>query len=393
MPAPAKRLKILDVPSPASSEVTITPVQSVQDREAFIRFPYTLYAGDPNWVPPLEMERRDFLDPKKNPWFEFGSVELFLARREGKVVGRIAAVNDPHWNDYYKTKLGFFGMFESIDDVGVARGLFDAAASWVKAQGFAEMMGPFNFSTNYECAVLVEGFEAPPAVMMTYNPRYYDALYTACGFAKAKDLWAFDLSSSVPPPEKVVRVAEKIRQREGLVVRPIRMDDFANEVRRVKEIYNAAWEDNWGFVPMTDHEFDHIAKEMKAIIRPELVLIAEVKGDPVAFSMTLPDANYALKAAGGRLTKWGLPIGLIKLLLASRRIRRLRLITLGIKEGFRKRGIDAVLYLDTISTAKRLGYSGGEISWTLEDNHLVNRAIEMMGGKKTKTYRIYQRAV
>jgi len=393
MPAPVKRLKILDVPSPASSDVTITPVQSAQDREAFIRFPYTLYAGDPNWVPPLEMERRDFLDPKKNPWFEFGSVELFLARRNGKVVGRIAAVNDPHWNDYYKTKLGFFGMFESIDDVSVAGGLFDAAASWVKAQGFAEMMGPFNFSTNYECAVLVEGFEAPPAVMMTYNPRYYDALYTACGFAKAKDLWAYDLSSSVPPPEKVVRVAEKIRQREGLVIRPIRMDDFANEVRRVKEIYNAAWEDNWGFVPMTDHEFDHIAKEMKAILRPELVLIAEVKGDPVAFSMTLPDANYALKAAGGRLTKWGLPIGLIKLLLASRRIRRLRLITLGIKEGFRKRGIDAVLYLETITTAKRLGYSGGEISWTLEDNHLVNRAIEMMGGKKTKTYRIYQRAV
>jgi GNAT superfamily N-acetyltransferase len=393
MPAPLKRLKILDPPSPVSSDVTITPVQSAQDRQAFIRFPYSLYAGDPNWVPPLEMERKDFLDPKKNPWFEFGSVELFLARREGKVVGRIAAVNDPHWNDYYKTKLGFFGMFESIDDVAVARGLFDAAASWVKAQGFAEMMGPFNFSTNYECAVLVEGFEAPPAVMMTYNPRYYDALYTACGFAKAKDLWAYDLSSSVPPPEKVVRVAEKIRQREGLVVRPIKMDDFAAEVRRVKEIYNAAWEDNWGFVPMTDHEFDHIAKEMKAVLRPELVLIAEVKGEPVAFSMTIPDANFALKAAGGRLTKWGLPIGLIKLLLASRRIRRLRLITLGIKEGFRKRGIDAVLYLDTISTAKRLGYSGGEISWTLEDNHLVNRAIEMMGGKKTKTYRIYQRGV
>ena len=171
------------------------------------------------------------------------------------------------------------------------------------------------------------------------------------------------------------------------------MDDFANEVKRVKDIYNAAWEDNWGFVPMTEHEFDHMAKEMKAIIRPELVLIAEVKGEPVAFSMTIPDANYALKAAGGRLTRYGLPIGLLKLLLASRRIRRLRLITLGIKEGFRKRGIDAVLYLETITTAKKLGYTGGEISWTLEDNHLVNRAIEMMGGKKTKTYRIYRRPV
>src|SRR6516165_6022593 len=333
MPASVKKLKMVEGSAPAACDVTVTPVQSAADREAFIRFPYTLYAGDPNWVPPLEMERKDFLDPKKNPWFEFGNAELFLARRNGQVVGRIAAVDDPHWNDFYKTRTGFFGMFESIDDPAVAKGLFDAAAAWVKAQGFPEMMGPFNFSTNYECAVLVEGFESPP-------------------------------------PEKVVRIAEKIRHREGIVVRHIRMDDFTNEVKRVKDIYNAAWEDNWGFVPMT-----------------------EVKGQPVAFSMTIPDANYALKAAGGRLTKWGLPIGLLKLLLASRRIRRLRLITLGIKEGFRKRGIDAVLYLDTITTAKKLGYTGGEISWTLEDNHLVNRAIEMMGGKKTKTYRIYRKGV
>jgi GNAT superfamily N-acetyltransferase len=393
MPAPVKKLKLVESPAPVGSDITITPVQSAQDREAFIRFPYTLYAGDPNWVPPLEMERRDFLDPRKNPWFDFGKVELFLARRDGEVVGRIAAVDDPHWNDFYKTRLGFFGMFECVDDVVVARGLFDAAAAWVKARGFAEMMGPFNFSTNYECAVLVEGFEAPPAVMMTYNPRYYDALYAACGFAKAKDLWAYELSASIPPPEKVVRVAEKIRQRENLVVRPVRMNDFTNEAKRIKDIYNAAWEDNWGFVPMTDREFDHLAKEMKPIVEPALVLIAEVRGEPVAFSMTIPDANFALKAAGGRLTRWGLPIGLLKMVLAARRIRHLRLITLGIKEGFRKRGIDAVLYLDTLTTAKRLGYSGGEISWTLEDNHLVNRAIEMMGGRKTKTYRLYQRAV
>jgi GNAT superfamily N-acetyltransferase len=393
MPAPVKKLKLVEPPAPVGSDVTITPTQSTADREAFIRFPYALYAGDPNWVPPLEMERRDFLDPSKNPWFDFGKVELFLARRDGQVVGRIAAVDDPHWNDFYKTRLGFFGMFECVDDVAVARGLFDAAAAWVKSRGFAEMMGPFNFSTNYECAVLVEGFEAPPAIMMAYNPRYYDALYTACGFAKAKDLWAYELSSSIPPPEKVVRVAEKIRQREALVVRPLRMDDFANEVKRIKDIYNAAWEDNWGFVPMTEREFDHMAKEMKPIVEPALVLIAEVRGEPVAFSMTIPDANFALKAAGGRLTRWGLPIGLLKMVLAARRIRHLRLITLGIKEGFRKRGIDAVLYLDTLTTAKRLGYSGGEISWTLEDNHLVNRAIEMMGGRKTKTYRLYQRAV
>jgi ribosomal protein S18 acetylase RimI-like enzyme len=386
--------------SPSSAElpavppdVAITPVQSPADREAFIQFPYALYRDDPNWVPPLVMERRDFLNPRKNPWFDFGQVELFLARRGGQVVGRIAAVNDRRYNEFHGSRLGFFGMFECINDEGVARGLFEAAAGWVRAQGFEQMLGPVSFSTNYECSVLVEGFDAPPVVMMAYNPRYYPSLYEACGFLKAKDLWAWEMSSAVPPPEKVARIAEKVRQREGVVVRPVRMADFEAEVRRIKDIYNAAWEKNWGFVPMTEREFDHMAKEMKAVVRPELLLIAEVKGEPVAFSMTVPDANLALKAAGGRLTRFGLPVGLVKLALAARKIRRLRLITLGIKEGFRKRGLDAILYLDTLRTARELGYTGGEISWTLEDNQLVNRAIESMGGRKYKTYRMYQRTV
>src|SRR5215831_5096977 len=171
MPASAKKLKAVESPAPSGSDVTVTPVQSAQDREAFIRFPYTLYAGDPNWVPPLEMERRDFLNPKKNPWFEFGTAELFLAHRAGRVVGRIAGVDDPHYNEFHGTKFGFFGMFDCIDDPGCARSLFDAAAGWLRGRGFQRMMGPFNFSTNYECGVLVEGFDAPPCLLMTYNPR------------------------------------------------------------------------------------------------------------------------------------------------------------------------------------------------------------------------------
>jgi GNAT superfamily N-acetyltransferase len=252
-------------------------------------------------------------------------------------------------------------------------------------------MGPFNFSTNYECGVLVEGFDAPPCLLMTYNPRYYPALYAACGFAKAKDLWAWELSTAVPPPEKVSRIAERVRQREGIVVRSVSMSDFAAEVKRVKEIYNSAWERNWGFVPMTAKEFDHLARDLKQLVVPDLVLIAEVKGEPVAFAMTLPDANLALKAANGRLTTFGLPVGLVKLLLASRRIHRVRLVLLGIKPGYRRRGIDAILYLDTLRNARRLGYTGGEISWTLEDNDLINRAIEVMGGRKYKSYRIYEK--
>ena len=391
MALPAEQ-QVLALP-PVPSDVQIQPVRGAVDREAFIRFPYALYRHDPLWVPPLEMERRDFLDPKKNPWFEFGEVELFLARREGQVVGRIAAVKDPRYNEYHGTTYGFFGLFDCVNEPGVARGLLDAASTWLRARGFTSVLGPASFSSNYEFGMLVEGFDSSPAVMMPYNPGYYPTLMEACGFRKAKDLWAFELSASATPPEKVVRIAEKMRQREGITVRPVRMKELSQEIALIKDIYNAAWERNWGFVPMTDREFDHLARELKAIVRPELVLIAEVKGEPVAFSMTLPDANYALKAAGGRLTRYGLPIGLAKLVLASRRIDRLRLITLGIKEGYRRRGLDAILYLDTLRTAHRLGYRGGEISWTLEDNQLVNRAIESMGGQRSKTYRVYERAL
>lgn len=377
----------------ALADVEVRAARAPADRGAFVRFPYALYRNDPHWVPPLEMAVRDFLDPQKNPWFEFGEADLFVARRGGEVVGRIAAVQDPRYNAFHGTHHGFFGFFECVDDVEVARALFDAAGAWLKARGYADMLGPFNFSTNYECAVLVEGFEQDPAIMMTYNPPYYARLYEACGFAKAKDLYAWELSSAALPPEKVVRIADKVKQREGITVRTLRLHEFQQEVARLKKVYNGAWEKNWGFVPVTDREFDHIARDLKQVVVPELVLVAEVGGEPVAFSMTVPDANQALKAAGGRLTRFGLPVGLVKLLLASRSIKRLRLITLGIVEGYRRRGIDAVLYLETLRTARAKGYSGGEISWTLEDNHLVNRAIESMGGTRSKTYRIYQRSL
>ncbi|RKH30225.1 N-acetyltransferase [Corallococcus sicarius] len=375
------------------TDVQVTPVRGAADRMAFIRLPYALYRDDPNWVPPLEMERKDFLDPKKNPFFDYAEVELFLARRGAEVVGRVAAIKNPRHMEVHGTKEGFFGLFECVNDAGVARGLLDAASAWLKARGIDRVLGPANFSSNQDWGLLVEGYDTPPALMMPYNPAYYLGLLETCGFTKAKDLWAWELSASAAPPEKVARIAEKIRQRDGITVRPVSLKDFPAEIARIKEIYNSAWEKNWGFIPMTEREFDHMAKEMKAIVRPELVLIAEVKGEPVAFSMTLPDANEAFKAANGRLTTFGLPIGLVKLVLASRRLKRLRLLTLGIKEGFRRRGLDAILYLDTLRTAKALGYTGGEISWTLEDNHLVNRAIESMGGQHSKTYRVFQRPV
>ncbi|WP_043711302.1 hypothetical protein [Corallococcus macrosporus] len=375
------------------SDVQVTPVRGEAERMQFIRLPYPLYKNDPHWVPPLEMERRDFLDPKKNPFFEYGELELFLARRGPDVVGRIAAIRNPRHMELHGTKEGFFGLFECVNDAGVARSLLEAAASWLRQRGMDAMLGPANLSSNQDWGLLIEGFDSPPAVMMPHNPPYYAALLEACGLTKAKDLYAFELSSSAQPPEKVVRISEKIRQRDGVVVRPVDMKNLDAEVKRIRDIYNSAWEKNWGFVPFTDAEFDHLAKELKTVVRPELALMAEVQGEPVAFSLTVPDANQAIRAANGRLTTFGLPIGLVKLALASRRINRLRLIILGIKEGYRRRGLDAILYLDTLRTAKRLGYVGGEISWTLEDNHLVNRAIESMGAQRSKTYRVYQRAL
>lgn len=378
---------------PLPSDVQVTPVRGSAEKMLFIRFPYGIYRDDPSWVKPLEMERRDFLDPKKNPFFEYGEVALFLARRGGAVVGRIAAIRNPRHMEEHGTKEGFFGLFECMNDAGIARVLLDTAAAWLRERGMNAMLGPANFSSNQDWGLLIDGFGTPPAIMMPHNPPYYAALLDACGLTKVKDLYAFELSSSAQPPEKVVRIAEKMRVREGITVRPVNMKDLDAEVRRIKDIYNSAWEKNWGFVPFTEAEFDHLAKDLKTIVRPELALLAEVKGEPVAFSLTVPDANQAIRAADGRLTHFGLPIGLVKLALASRRIDRLRLIILGIKEGYRRRGLDAILYLDTLRTAKQLGYVGGEISWTLEDNHLVNRAIESMGAQRSKTYRVYQRAL
>lgn len=376
---------------PLHSDVQVTPVRGSAEKMQFIRFPYALYQGDPNWVMPLEMERKDFLDPKKNPFFKYGEVELFLARRGKDVVGRIAAIRNPRYMEEHGTKEGFFGLFECVNDAGVARVLLDTAAAWLRERGMTSMLGPASFSSNGEWGLLIDGFDTPPAIMMPHNPPWYLGLLEACGLTKAKDLYAFELSSSAAPPEKVVRIAEKMRQREGITVRPVDMKQLSAEVERIRAIYNSAWEKNWGFVPFTDAEFDHLAKDLKAIVRPELALMAEVNGEPVAFALTVPDANQAIKAANGRLTHFGLPIGLAKLVLASRRINRLRLIILGIKQGYRRRGLDAILYLDTLRTAKQLGYVGGEISWTLEDNHLVNRAIESMGAKRSKTYRVFQR--
>ncbi len=372
------------------AKVEVSPVTGGLEKDRFVKFQYQVYKDDLHWVPPLLMERHEFLDPATNPFYRHADVQLFLARRGGEVVGRIAAIEDRNYNAYHGTKSAYFGLYESVNDPAVAASLLAAARDWARWRGLDTLLGPMSFSTNYEVGLLIEGFDSDPYVMMPYNPRYYAQLFEACGLKKAKDLYAWERSAATPPPERFARIADKIRQHESITVRAVRLREFDAEVARIKEVYNAAWEKNWGFVPMTDAEFERLTTDLRKFVVSDLALIAEDRGEPIAFALTLPDVNQALKHVGGRLTRAGLPIGLAKFLWYSRKIDRVRLITLGVKSGWRRRGIDAVLVVETIRRAHALGYAGGEISWTLEDNDLINRAIESCGCKRTKVYRVYE---
>jgi GNAT superfamily N-acetyltransferase len=380
-------------PEETDSKVVVETVRTRSDLDTFIRYQLTLYAGDPYFVPPIVAERRDFLDRDKNPFFSHAEAELYVARRDGEVVGRIAAIDDALWNQFHNAETAFFGLFDAPDDPEVAAALLDKAAEFARSRGMKTLSGPFNLSTNHECGLLVEGFDFPPAMMMPYNFRYYGALLEGWGLRKMKDLYAYDLSTALAPPEKVVRVAERLREQQGVRVRPIDLRQLPEEIRRLKSIYNAMMDPAWLFLPMNEEEFDGIVARLRPLVRvrPELCLIAEVRGEPVAFSITLPDANHAIRAAGGYLTRWGLPVGLARMAWATRNIERLRVLLFGIKPGFRRRGLDALLYLETLRTARRLGYDGGELGWVTEDNELMVRAIESMGARRYKTYRIYER--
>ena len=378
-----------------SPEVVVEPVRTRAELDHFIRYQLELYAGDPYFVPPIVAERHDFFDRRKNPFFSHAEVELYLARREGQVVGRIAAIDDALWNQFHDAETGFFGMFDVPDDPAVAGALLDRAAEFARSRGMKALTGPVNLSTNHDCGALVAGFDFPPAMMMPYNFRYYGPLLERWGLRKMKDLYAYDLSTALAPPEKVVRIAERLREQQGVRVRPISLGDLSEEIRRLKSIYNAMMDPAWLFQPMNEEEFDAIVARLRPLVRvrPELCLIAEVRGEPVAFSITLPDANRAIQAAGGYLTRWGLPVGLARMAWAARTIDRLRVLLFGIKPGFRRRGLDALLYVETLRAARRLGYDGAELGWVTEDNELMVRAIESMGARRYKTYRIYEKAL
>jgi hypothetical protein len=367
-------------------QVQIQPVISRKQLREFIELPWKIYRDDPHWVPPLVRHLKETFNPRKNPFYDHADVQLFLARRGDKSVGRIAAVvNDAH-NQFHEERTGFFGFFESVNDEDVAQKLLETARDWLREKGMETLRGPANFSSNDEWGMLIQGFDKSPMLMMTYNPPYYPEFMDRYGLSKAKDLYAYRMFTKDGVPARLRRMAEKIQQREDMAIRPIYMKDFDNELGRIKEVYNNAWSKNWGFVPMTDEEFDHLAKQLKPLVVPELVLLAEVAGQPAGFSLTLPDYNQALKHINGRL----FPFGLIKLWWYSRKIDCVRIMVTGVVHKYQKRGIDAIFYIRTFDTGVARGVKWGEMSWVLEDNEMMKRAMEMMGGKIYKTYRIYE---
>jgi GNAT superfamily N-acetyltransferase len=370
------------------SGLEVVAVDSKSASKEFIELPYRLYRQESHWVPPLRIAVKELLDKAKHPFYAEAETELFLARRDGQVVGRISAILNKAHNQFHGEQAGFFGFFDCVNEVPVAEALLNRARQWTADRGARFLRGPVNPSTNYECGTLVEGFDSDPMVMMTYNPPYYDSLLQQVGLRKAKDLFAYLSNANRIEMKKIDRVADKVLKSTGVTVRPINMKDFDAEVGRVWEVYGAAtgaWAENWGFVPMSRAEFAAMGKEMKMIVKPELVLIGEIGGRVVGFALALPDVNQAMKPANGNL----LPTGLLKILYYQRLIKSVRVLALGVVEEYRASGLAAGFYATLVRNARKLGYGDCEMSWILEDNVLMNRSLEVMGAKRYKTYRIY----
>ena len=380
--------------SPAASVAVQRIGRTKADLSRFFDVADRIYARDPNWVAPLRADlAKVFQD--ENPFFRHGEMQLFVATRGGEDVGRIAAILDWNHNSFHDETACFFGYFESVDDPTVAGKLFEAAALWGRERKMSVLRGPVNPTLNDEVGLLVDGFDSPPVLMMTYNPRFYADLIEGQGFRKAKDLLAFWFPLEEKPLERLSRVADRFRKRESqVVVRNVSKGGLARDLPKIREVYNEAWEKNWGFVPMTPEEMDFMAKRLKPLLAEKLVWLAEEPRadgslEPIAFMLMLPDYNVAIAPTKGRL----LPFGWLKFLLGTRRIRTVRVLALGIKRNRRMSGVQSIMMADSLRFLLKLGYTGAEVSWLLEDNELVIGAVRLWGGKLYKTYRIYEKPI
>ena len=367
-------------------DLNVEEVKNQKDLMTFIQFPWEIYRGDRQWVPPLIKDLLLKFSPK-HPFRSHAEMILFLAHRGGKILGRIAGIIDHHYIKFHQEKVGFFGFFESIPEAEVTDTLLQKIADWLKEHGMEKMAGPMNPSTNDECGLLIEGFDSPPCLMMPYNPHYYPSLLEGFGLRKKMDLYAYLLEESFFLLDRLDRITQRLRKREPqLHVRPLDLRRLDEELKIIKDIYNQAWSRNWGFVPLTDEEINLLAKELKSLIVSDFVLLAYWGEEPIGFSVSLPDYNVVLKHLNGKL---GL-LGLLKFFYYSKKINKIRVMLLGVRHDFQKKGVEGLLYVETFRNGIKKGYHRSECSWILEENVLMQHGIEAMGGKRYKTYRIYE---
>jgi GNAT superfamily N-acetyltransferase len=374
--------------------LTVKPVQGKRELKRFVKVPFALHRDQPQWVPPLIFERMQFLDRSRNPYFEHAEAEYFIAERDGEPVGRITAQVDSRWDEYQGGSDGMFGFFESADDPEVAAALLDSATEWVAERGRERILGPMDFTTNDEIGILVEGYELRPMILQPWHPPYYRQLLEGQGFAKTMDLWMWwlalgELKQGSEFHPMIHAAAEKVESEHGITIRNMKKRDLPNEVRRFMDVYNEAWGDNWGFVPVTEAEADFQAKNLKQVLDERWTFIAERDGEVLGAALSLPDINQALAKLDGRL----LPFGWLRFLLAKRKIDNIRVFALGVKHAYQHTGIAAAFYIRHLEQADPDRVYGGETGWILETNEPMNRAMEGMGGKVIKKYRIYEKGL
>lgn len=370
--------------------MNIIEVNSKKLKKRFIDFPHDLYADDPNYVPEIYVGQEETMSPKKNPFFKHSKVQLFLAVDDRqKILGRIAAIRNNNYNEYINVSVGFFGFFDVVNDYKVAKSLLDKAIEWVKNEKLDAILGPTNFSTNDTAGLLVEGFDDPPVIMMTYNKPYYMDFLESYGFKKKTDLLAYLLTKD-KISMKSVKIAEMLEERlkrKGIHIRSVNLKRFKEEAQQINSVYKQAWEKNWGFVPASDEEFAHTAEGMKMILDPDFALVAEKDGKMIGFAIALPDINEIMRTVKkGRL----LPFGLFKLLWYKNKVKKIRIPILGVLEEYRKAGIEAIFYSRIISSGLKKGMTSAEASWILEDNEMMNKGLLNMNAEVYKRYRIYE---
>ncbi len=366
----------------------VVAVESASQRRAFVELPYRLYAGDPHFVPPLRRDEHRRFDAKHNPFLEHASMRQWLAMDGERVVGRIAAIDDRLHDEVHGERVTWFGFFEAMN-AEVARSLLSAVEKHAARSGSTAVRGPVNPSLHEAAGLLVDGFDDDPYVLMSYNPRTYPAFVEGAGYGTVKDLFAWEMDVSAPLPERLTRIADRVRNRFGITIRPVNLKRFDEELEILKAIYRAAWSDNWGFVPPTDAEIRQLAVDLKPVADPELVLFAEMHGEPIGCAVSIPDVNQVLKRMNGRL----LPFGVFHYLRRTAIVTRARMLLLGVLPKARKLGLYPLLIAEAKARASRRGYLCGEVGWTLDDNQLINAGIEAAGGRRSKVYRLYEKPV